>query len=178
MLQLRALQPSEFQRFIDFFCPIYADTLLQANIANSYVDAYRIIESDLKYLFPNGEQTPDQHIYDVYRDSQTVGVLWLGDRPYHRTPYSQAWIYYIEVVPQHRSEGIGSQILQWAEEYCAQQKIPRLGLNVFAHNPLAKKLYERVGFKTYASCPHPNDPNRIYRYEMSKVVTPTPHDNI
>ena len=169
MLELHAIQPSEFQKFCTFFYPIYAETLLAAKIATNYDEAYRVIESDFQYLFPDGKQTPDQHIYNAYQNSEKVGVLWLGDRTYHRTPFSQAWIYYIEVMPNHRNKGIGSEILHWAENYCIEHQIPRLGLNVFAHNPDAKRLYERLGYEVYASCPHPRNPEQIYRYEMSKI---------
>jgi GNAT superfamily N-acetyltransferase len=169
MLELRSIQPSEFQEFCSFFYPRYAETLLTVKISDNYDEAYSVIESDFRYLFPEGKQTPDQHIYNVYEGTTKVGLLWIGDRAYHRTPFTQAWIYYIEVVPEHRNKGIGTEILKWAEQYCIENQIPRLGLNVFAYNPKAKKLYERLGFEVYASCPHPNDPEYIYRYEMSKV---------
>lgn len=168
MLTFKEIQSSEFQAFRDFFYPIYAETLLTAQIAQNHDEAYKIIDSDFEYLFPSGHQTPDQHIYDAYKGSEKVGVLWIGDRTYHQTSSSQAWIYYIEVVPQHRNKGIGTQLLQWAEQYCIAKKIDRLGLNVFAHNPKAKKLYERMGFEVYSACPHPNNPTHFYRYEMSK----------
>ena len=169
-LSLRPIEEYEFQSFLNFFTPLYADTLLKADIISHISQAGPIMQRDLAGLFPKGFRTSDQHVYYAYFDKKYAGLLWLGDRAYHSTPFEQAWVYYIDVDPNFRNQGIGTALLHWSEQHYAAKKTPRLGLNVFHHNPDAKRLYERLGYTTYLQCTHPLESSRIYRYEMNKLL--------
>lgn len=47
-----------------------------------------------------------------------------------------------------RGKGIGSALLNYANEVAAEAGETRIGLNCDQHNPKAGALYERLGFKT------------------------------
>jgi len=47
-----------------------------------------------------------------------------------------------------RSKGIGTQLVEYAEDFVLKQGGEALDLNVFAFNKGAIKLYERLGYKT------------------------------
>lgn len=73
-----------------------------------------------------------------------VGNVWIAlDRP---RP-GAAWIYYIEVSPEHRGEGYGRALLNAAEEAAAQRGVTAIGLNVFGANAVARRLYETNGYQ-------------------------------
>ena len=50
------------------------------------------------------------------------------------------------VVPEHRSRGIGSELLSHAEILAAQNGYRQIGLAVAIDNPRAMSLYERRGY--------------------------------
>ncbi len=76
-----------------------------------------------------------------------MGVVWVAlDRP--RT--GEAWIYDIEVNPEHRGKGYGRALLQAAEEEAAQHGSKAIGLNVFGTNTVARQLYESAGYQITA----------------------------
>jgi Acetyltransferases len=62
------------------------------------------------------------------------------------TGVNQGWIMDFAVVPEWRGKGAGLKLIQAAEDYCREQKIPYLGLAVSSHNLRALHLYERFGF--------------------------------
>jgi GNAT superfamily N-acetyltransferase len=58
-----------------------------------------------------------------------------------------AFIDELYVEEQFRDRGIGTRALAFAEEECRTLGVRRLNLEVERHNPRAKALYERVGYR-------------------------------
>ena len=50
------------------------------------------------------------------------------------------------VVPQHRSKGVGSRLLQEAEARVQQEDYSHIGLGVAVDNPGARRLYQHQGY--------------------------------
>ena len=69
--------------------------------------------------------------------------------------------YYIcgmALFPEHRGKGIGSQLLELAEQHAREKGFNKLSLIVFEQNIGAKSLYDRFGYgevKRAAIFPHP-----------------------
>ena len=80
--------------------------------------------------------------------SRTVGCLWLGNAIDQRTGISYAHILLIYVHPQHRHQGIGTALIQQAENWAKARGDRSLGLQVFTDNQPALSLYRRQGFQT------------------------------
>ena len=80
--------------------------------------------------------------------SKTVGCLWLGNAIDQRTGASYAHILLIYVQPQHRCQGIGTALIQQAENWAKARGDRQLGLQVFTDNQPALNLYRRQGFQT------------------------------
>jgi GNAT superfamily N-acetyltransferase len=92
-------------------------------------------------LLPSGLESPGMgfHVGDV--DGQPVGDLWLS------TGETMAFVYNIEVRPEQRRRGYGAAIMKAAAIRCRDLGHPVLGLNVFAHNPNARALYDKLGYE-------------------------------
>ena len=65
---------------------------------------------------------------------------------------------HFNVAPEHRRQGIGSLLIDFAEQYFKSLGVAVLGLNVMKDNADAIRLYERKGFK-YA---FDKTPEKIY----------------
>lgn len=55
-------------------------------------------------------------------------------------------IFDISVLEPFRRRGIAKLLIRTAEEYCRQQGMWRIKLEVAANNPIAQSLYRKVGF--------------------------------
>jgi GNAT superfamily N-acetyltransferase len=96
-------------------------------------------------LLPEGPDTPGMLLLTAEDSSgQPIGSVWVAlDR--HRA--GEAWIYDIEVNPEHRGKGLGRALLQAAEQQAARHGATWIGLNVFGGNAVARNLYESSGYQ-------------------------------
>jgi len=62
-----------------------------------------------------------------------------------------------------RGQGKGCEVLNAWVDYCRSLQIKRLTLKVFAENP-ARRLYERMGFETFAEEEHVANLLKMQRY--------------
>lgn len=94
-------------------------------------------------LLPDGPST-EGHLLLTADDSagEPVGFVWLA--PHDKS--GTAWIYDIEVHPQHRGKGYGRALLQAAEDETRRLGVAAIGLNVFGANSVGLALYESAGY--------------------------------
>lgn len=102
--------------------------------------------ADQDALLPEGLQTPGHLVFRVEDNSSTlIGWFWVGLST--EGPPGLAWLFDIEIIPQFRGQGHGRGTMALAESAARQLGCHRLGLHVFAHNPVARHLYESCGYK-------------------------------
>ena len=128
--------------------------------------------NDLPALEWGGEYAHFRHIFaEAYRLMETGGaVMWVADlmvegligqlfvQMYHQNHSksintSYAYIYGFRVRPEYRGIGIGSHLLQTAENDLLHRDFQRVALNVARDNEAAKRLYERFGYQVVAPEP-------------------------
>jgi len=73
-------------------------------------------------------------------DGQPGGGLWLELTP------EKLHIVELQLLPEMQGKGIGTAVVQRVIEQGANQGVP-VTLSVVRANPLAKRLYERLGFE-------------------------------
>jgi GNAT superfamily N-acetyltransferase len=73
-----------------------------------------------------------------------VGTLWIS------TEHPMAFVYDIAVEESQRRRGYGEAIMNAGARWCRDRGHPALGLNVFAHNPGARALYDKLGYQVTA----------------------------
>ncbi len=71
-----------------------------------------------------------------------VLILWSGKPSHPHFPDVQS----LRVHPAFRGLGVGSRLLEAAENCARENRHSQLGLSVSVENPKARKLYERCGY--------------------------------
>lgn len=75
-------------------------------------------------------------------------VLLLPNLPDEATLDPQAFMAYMAVAPEYRSQGVGAALLEAAEAAARSHGAPYLALMVTEENAAARNLYERSGYFT------------------------------
>ena len=133
----------------------------RANVIREYADqkveagewpeagAVEMATQETDVLLPQGQDTPGMVMLTAEAPDGTVaGQVWVAVRPGASPP--EAWIYAIEVKPEHRGRGYSRALLAAAERAAADHGAVAIGLNVFGPNAVARRLYETSGYEITA----------------------------
>lgn len=88
---------------------------------------------------------PAKERYVIRDGSQRVGVLVLD----MNGPFA-GYLQTIGLAPEARGRGIGSRVIQWAEERIFRES-PNVFMCVSSFNPDAERLYRRLGYEVVGS---------------------------
>ncbi|MFC5723268.1 GNAT family N-acetyltransferase [Streptomyces gamaensis] len=103
-------------------------------------------EADHRHALPDGQTSPGVIFSTLLHRGSPVGILWLVLRD--RGPGRPgAHVYDIEVAEAHRRRGHGRSLMLLAEAQALAAGADRLGLNVFAGNTPALRLYTSLGYE-------------------------------
>jgi ribosomal protein S18 acetylase RimI-like enzyme len=80
-------------------------------------------------------------------DGTRVGFVWVARTHNDFTGQLEASLLSQYVAEPWRGQGLGHRLMETAEEWARQQGLPRISLSVGAHNRLAQKLYETLGYE-------------------------------
>jgi ribosomal protein S18 acetylase RimI-like enzyme len=138
-LRLRQMTAEEFQRFTDSEVEGFAQDLVSAGMERK--EALVRSRTLMAELLPAGRESPGMELHVAEVAGEPVGDLWLSTRE------TMAFVYNIEVRPEQRRRGYGAAIMRAAAHRCRDLEHPVLGLNVFAHNPGARALYDKLGYR-------------------------------
>lgn len=137
-LRLDPMTAEEFDAFLAVSTTAYAEERQQAG--ESPGRAARIAAEQLDDLLPAGRDSAEQHLFTARTDDGPVGHLWLD------TSRPMAFVYDVAVAPEVRGRGHGAAIMAAGAYWVQQRGAIALGLNVFAHNVVARRLYDRLGY--------------------------------
>lgn len=99
-------------------------------------------QRDHDTLLPQGLTTENVRFSILEHEGTRVGVLWLALRD------GQPYIFDVEADEAHRGRGHGRTLMLLAESQAHALGKRTLGLNVFAGNTPAERLYESLGYET------------------------------
>ncbi|MFD5566090.1 GNAT family N-acetyltransferase [Kitasatospora griseola] len=106
-------------------------------------------EHDHRHALPAGPDTPDTVLRQLLdADGNVLGCIWVALRQ-ATMPDGRplAWVMLVEAAPEHRGRGHGRTLMRIAERECLAAGVHDLGLNVFADNGVAIRLYESLGYR-------------------------------
>ncbi|MFI7245039.1 GNAT family N-acetyltransferase [Streptomyces qinglanensis] len=96
---------------------------------------------------PDGAASAGAALRVLTCEGTAVGAIWLGFTGLPRSDV-HAWVYDVRVLPGRRGEGHGRALMLAAESVCLDAGAECLGLNVFAGNTPARRLYGSLGYRT------------------------------
>ena len=129
----------EFPRFRQRLVSQYAAD--QVRVGNwSAEQAEFLAAEEVDGLLPDGVATPGMILLAAETAADAmIGYAWVA---VERPGSSGAWLYDIWVAPEQRGNGCGRALLSLVELEVARLGGCSLGLNVFAGNEVARRLYE------------------------------------
>ncbi|MEK2646180.1 GNAT family N-acetyltransferase [Bdellovibrio sp. BCCA] len=147
MIELRKMSAPEFSDYMKYAISNYAAEK-QKGEGHSPEDALKISQEAYARQLPQGLETPDQFLFSVIEKAtgNSVGILWIAKKFNGEKPY--AFIYDIELKPDHRGKGLGKILMNLMEDEVRKLGCSSVGLHVFGHNTSAIALYEKSGFYT------------------------------
>lgn len=92
------------------------------------------------------DSEPTNEVFILCRDDQREGILWLGRGHDQFTRLPAGFLYGIYVSSEVRNIGLGKWMMTFAEDWCLENGLDRLCLNVGSLNLDAEKAYRRMGF--------------------------------
>jgi ribosomal protein S18 acetylase RimI-like enzyme len=103
-----------------------------------------LAEEQTDGLLPDGKDTHGMLLVMAEAEADgAVGYAWLA---LEGPEVSCAWIYDIAIDEEQRGKGYGRALLTGLEQVARERGVESIGLNVFAGNEYARRLYERAGF--------------------------------
>jgi ribosomal protein S18 acetylase RimI-like enzyme len=110
-------------------------------------DALRRSRAEFGSLLPRGLATPDNHLYEIKAAAEgpTVGFIWFAVVERHGV--RSAFVYDVEVHAEHRRQGHAMRAFAALEPLVGALGLSSIGLHVFGHNPGARALYEKLGYR-------------------------------
>lgn len=131
-----------------------------------------LVQADLPDLEWGGEYAHFRRLYaEVYQSAvQGRAVLWVAEIPGEgiigqlfvqlvsarselADGSSRAYIYGFRVQPAHRNHGVGTRMMQAAEDDLHRRGFHWVTLNVGVDNPAARRLYQARGYRVVGSEP-------------------------
>jgi GNAT superfamily N-acetyltransferase len=137
------MRDDEFARWL----PTMRDGYAASMVDHAHVDpeaARRKADADAEALFPGGRPSPEQAVYVVEVDGESVGGLWIAERELEGERI--LWIYDVDIDAPHRGKGYGRAAMQFAEEEARRRGLAAVVLNVFGGNEVARNLYRSLGY--------------------------------
>ena len=108
-------------------------------------DSIKMSKEAHEQLIPQGLSTKGHFFFCIYdRDDRKIGYIWFAIIRRPRT--REAFIYDFFIIKRYRGKGMGRMTLEEASREARKLSASKLSLHVFAHNSVAKALYEKVGF--------------------------------
>jgi GNAT superfamily N-acetyltransferase len=138
-LALRPMTQDEFDDYMADSVELYIDELVAGGMSREA--AQQQGEEQIAELIPDGLASPDQQFFAAVVDDTYVGHLWIS------TQREMAFVYDIAVHEDQRRKGYGEAIMNAGALWSRDHGHVALGLNVFAHNPNARALYDKLGYR-------------------------------
>ncbi len=141
---IRPLREDEFAAWYDGARAGYARDIEESGGVPHDAARQKAVD-DMRSLWPDGWGSPEQDVYALDDDDgEAVGYLWLCDR--EGMSGRQLFVYELRVEEAHRGKGHGRTLMKFAEEEARRRELPRIALNVFGGNEVARGLYRSLGY--------------------------------
>jgi ribosomal protein S18 acetylase RimI-like enzyme len=132
---------AEFAEWYDRSAATYVEERVAAG--DSVDEARTNADQSMQRIFPGRVPNPHQHTGRLVVAGSAVGELWVG--PFDDDP-ARWWVWDIKIDEEYRGRGLGRAAMLLAERLATAEGARTIGLNVFAHNRVARGLYTSLGY--------------------------------
>ncbi|MCX4879532.1 GNAT family N-acetyltransferase [Streptomyces sp. NBC_00847] len=136
----RSMTEAEYEAWFAHESEHYARVWMERGVPEA--EAYERSRRDHERLLPQGRATRDMHFSLLDHEGTPVGTLWVA------LLEDKAYVYDVAADAAHRGRGHGRTLMLLAEGRAIAAGRRVLGLNVFAGNTPAERLYESLGYET------------------------------
>lgn len=135
-----------------------------SSVEDDFVSSHEAVREQLR-------RTPESTIYGAF-ESELVGALGIF-RNRHIKSSHKAHVWGMYVVPSHRRQGIGTELLRAVLDHTRTlQGVTWVYLSVSSAAPQAQRLYEGFGFSIWGSEPQAlrHDGQSVVEHHMALVL--------
>lgn len=145
MIKLIPMQDTEFEPFMQISMRDQAEGQVQAGQWKADEADPNIHKLRAQFL-PDGLNTPNHYFFTLETEDthQKVGSLWYT--VVEQGGKRMLFVMDIQVYPEHRRNGYGSQAFLQIETKALEMGISTIALHVFKHNHAARTMYEKFGY--------------------------------
>jgi len=139
----RPLREDEYDAWVAEQVAGYASDIAGSGLSTPAAAAERSA-AEFRELLPDGLASPG-YTWWIIEDEATatpVASIWVA----HGREPGVSFVFSVEVQPEHRGRGYGRAAMLAGEAASLAAGDDRLALNVFGHNHVAIRLYERLGY--------------------------------
>jgi ribosomal protein S18 acetylase RimI-like enzyme len=142
---LRPMSETEYATWSELSIKDYAAAKIESGEwAES--ESLALARKENSELLPLGLHTADNHFFMITNaEAQAVGVFWYAVRHKFNAPI--AYVYSVEVWPEHQRQGHASRTFLALEEEVRSRGLSGIALHVFGHNKTAQALYAKLGYQ-------------------------------
>ena len=108
------------------------------------VEQYFSPDTPLWWVEYSAEKKQQQ--VDIF-PTRPIACLWMGNAIDQISGLRHAHIFLLYVTPSHRRKGIGTALMQYAENWAKQRGDNQIALQVFQTNTPALNLYNQLGYQ-------------------------------
>ncbi|WP_225821985.1 GNAT family N-acetyltransferase [Streptomyces naphthomycinicus] len=138
----RPMTEAEYEAWYAYEIEHYTRDWIQRGVPEAVARAKAL--GDHEKLLPDGLASDGMLFSVLEHEGTRVGTLWLALQD------TKAFVFDVETDTAHRGRGHGRTLMLLAERRTIEAGRPVLGLNVFAGNAPAERLYESLGYETTA----------------------------
>lgn len=125
----------------------YQMDLYNSGAYESKEEAYKTSKEEINgYFDENGQLDSNQIIQGIYLAGmdEPIGAIWISQKS-AQDP-DKSFLCYIGIKPEFRRKGYAQRALLAAEKKLLKKGIKKIGLNVFAYNTGAIKMYQKLNY--------------------------------
>lgn len=143
MVTLQSMSQTDYDSLMGAAIQRYAEEKV---IAGTWAEeeALEKAEDQFDSLLPKGIHTENHELWNLLNGEEPIGWVWLCYDPNH--PQKEGFIYNFFLFETYRGKGFAKQAIAALEEQAKSLGVQKLSLHVFAHNRIARSLYEKTGF--------------------------------
>ncbi|WP_101841837.1 N-acetyltransferase [Halobacillus sp. Marseille-P3879] len=139
-VRLDRMNSEEFQKYLSFAIKHFAEEQIKSGNWKPEEAVSKATE-EYEKLLPEGQDTENNHLFTVRDRSKEVGMIWFA-----QITNEKGFIYGINIWEGNQGKGYGKKAMQEIEILAKNLGLKSIGLHVFAHNNMARDLYEKVGY--------------------------------